>query len=41
VPAADVALVARWIALNRDLIVEFWDGAIGITEVPPRLRRLP
>src|SRR4051812_49729879 len=40
-PAADVALVSRWIALNRDVIVEFWDGAIDADEVMVRLRRLP
>jgi hypothetical protein len=39
-PAADVALVRQWIDLNRDAIVEFWDGAITVTEVLARLRVL-
>jgi hypothetical protein len=40
-PAADVALVSRWIELNRDVILDFWDGRIDIGAVLPRLRRLP
>ena len=40
-PADDLALVCRWIDLNRDVIVEFWDGVIVFDEVTPRLRRLP
>jgi hypothetical protein len=31
---------AKWIDLNRDAIVEFWDGAITVTEVLARLRVL-
>ena len=27
-PAADVALVGRWIMLNRAAIIDFWNGAI-------------
>jgi hypothetical protein len=38
---ADVALVARWIDLNRDLIVDHWDGKIDIGGLLARLRRLP
>ena len=40
-PAADVALVSRWIELNRAVIVDFWNGAIDVDEVTPRLQRLP
>jgi hypothetical protein len=25
-PAADVALVSRWIDLNRDVIIDYWNG---------------
>lgn len=39
-PAADVALVRRWIDLNRDAIVAFWDGVINTAEVLARLRVL-
>jgi hypothetical protein len=39
-PAADVALVSRWIALNRNVIIAFWDGAIDFDEVAGRLARL-
>lgn len=37
-PAADVALVTRWIDLN--LIIDYWNGAIDFDEVKPRLRQL-
>ena len=40
-PAADVALVSRWIELNRDMIIDFWNGAITPRQVYPRLRKLP
>jgi hypothetical protein len=40
-PAADVALVIRWIELNRDAIVEFWNGEIGTREALARLQKLP
>jgi hypothetical protein len=33
--------VNRWIELNRDAIVDYWDGTIELDEVLPRLRRLP
>jgi hypothetical protein len=39
--AGDLALVCRWIALNRNVIVEFWDGVIAFDEVAPRLQKLP
>jgi hypothetical protein len=37
---ADAALVSRWIELNRDVIIEHWDGRLRIDELLPRLRRL-
>jgi hypothetical protein len=41
-PAADVRRVARWIDLNRDLIIEYWDNDLmSQREVLARLRRLP
>ena len=40
-PAADVALVSDWIALNRDVIIDLWNGVITAREVYPRLQKLP
>jgi hypothetical protein len=42
-PATDVALVKRWIELNRDLIIDVWDGRVDAVaeEVYPLLQRLP
>jgi hypothetical protein len=40
-PARDAALVSRWIELNRDAIVDYWDGAIEIDEVLARLGPVP
>jgi hypothetical protein len=40
-PAADLALVSDWIALNRDVIIDFWNGTIDYLEVGARLQRLP
>ena len=40
-PPADVTLVSRWIELNREVIVDFWNGVIDVDEVMTRLRRLP
>ena len=40
-PGADVALVSDWITLNRDVIIDFWDGVIAFDEVTPRLQKLP
>jgi hypothetical protein len=37
-PAADVALVSRWIDLNRDVIIDYWNGMIDFDEVKPRLQ---
>ena len=39
-PAADLAQVCRWVALNRDVILDFWDGTIAFDEVTPRLRKV-
>jgi len=39
-PAGDVALVSRWIDLNRDLIIDYWNGVIDFDEVKPRLQQL-
>ena len=39
-PAADVALVSRWIDLNRDVIIDYWNGVIDFDEVKPRLQRV-
>jgi hypothetical protein len=40
-PAADLALVSDWIALNRDVIIDFWNGTIDYLEAGTRLQRLP
>lgn len=38
-PAAHLALLARWIELNRETLVAFWDGDIEYTpDVLARLR---
>lgn len=39
--ATDVALVRRWIDLNREVIVDYWNGMIDFDEVKPRLRQVP
>jgi hypothetical protein len=39
-PASDVALVSRWIDLNRDVIIDYWNGVIDFDEVKPRLQQL-
>ena len=39
--AADVALVCRWIELNRTVIIDLWNQAITPDEAIARLRRLP
>jgi hypothetical protein len=40
-PSNDLGLVCQWIELNRDLIIDFWDGVITPREVYPRLQKLP
>jgi hypothetical protein len=39
-PAADAALVGRWIDLNRDVIIDYWNGVIDFDEVKPRLQQV-
>ena len=39
-PAADVALVSRWIDLNQDVIIDYWNGVIDFDEVKPRLQQV-
>ena len=39
-PAADVALVSRWIDLNRDVIIDYWNGVIDFDQVKPRLKQV-
>jgi hypothetical protein len=39
-PAADVALVSCWIDLNRDVIIDYWNGMIDFDEVKPRLQQV-
>jgi hypothetical protein len=39
-PAADVALVSRWIGLNRGVIIDYWNGVIDFDEVTPRLQQV-
>jgi hypothetical protein len=39
-PAADVALVSRWIDLNRGLIIDYWNGVVDVDEVTPRLQQV-
>jgi hypothetical protein len=39
-PPADVALVSRWIELNRQTIIDFWNDTIGIHEVAAQLQKL-
>jgi len=40
-PPADVVLVKRWIVLNQDVIIDFWNGQIDFDEVGVRLEKLP
>ena len=40
IQAADVALVSRWIDLNRDVIIDYWNGVIDFDEVKPRLQQV-
>jgi hypothetical protein len=40
-PTADFALVHQWIELNRQTIIDHWDGVIPATEVGRHLKRLP
>jgi hypothetical protein len=40
-PAADVALVSRWIELNRDMIIDLWDQVVTPDDAIARLQKLP
>ena len=40
IQAADVALVSRWMDLNRDVIIDYWHGVIDFDEVTPRLQQV-
>lgn len=40
-PVADLVQVCHWITLNRDVIIDFWDGAIDFIEAGARLQKLP
>jgi hypothetical protein len=39
-PAADVALVSRWIDLNRDVIIDYRNGMIDFDDVKSRLQQV-
>jgi hypothetical protein len=39
-PAADVALVSRWIDLNRNVIIDYRNGMIDFDDVKPRLQQV-
>ena len=39
-PTADLSEVCAWINLNRDVIVDFWNGVITVDEAIALLRRL-
>jgi hypothetical protein len=40
-PTADLAEVCRWVELNCDMIIDFWDGVITPRQVYPQLQKLP
>jgi hypothetical protein len=40
-PAADFALLRHWIELNRQTIIDFWDGKISPRQAQAQLRKLP
>ena len=37
---ADFALVSRWISLNEEALIEFWNEAIDSVELGGRLRKI-
>ncbi len=39
-PAEWFEPVARWITLNRDALLDYWNGTIGTTELSTRLAKL-
>jgi hypothetical protein len=40
-PPTDVQAVAHWIELNREVILDLWNGVITSRQVYPRLRKMP
>ena len=38
--SADLAAVVRWIVLNRDILLAYWDGAADTADLIQRLRRV-
>ena len=40
-PTSELAEVCRWIALNHDVILDFWNGTIKPDEVIAWLQKLP
>jgi hypothetical protein len=36
----DFAPVAKWITLNKDALIDYWNGTISTFELVARLRRL-
>jgi hypothetical protein len=39
--AADLALVSRWLALNRQAVLDHWNALIDGVELAQRLQKLP
>jgi hypothetical protein len=40
-PGADFVLVRQWIELNRQVVIDFWDGKISPRHAQVQLRKLP
>ena len=36
----DLQRVSQWIELNRDTIIDYWDGKLSLTELLARLRKV-
>jgi hypothetical protein len=39
-PQRDFALVAAWIGLNHDALIDYWNGTLGTVEFVARLQRI-
>ena len=39
-PSQDLAVVARWIELNRDALVGYWDGLLSTVEFATRIQKV-
>lgn len=39
-PARDFAPVARWVRINAEALIDYWDGTLSTVELVHRLRRL-